>query len=43
MLALAVGGLLGMLAVGAGRGARLVLFVPLLIGALGISQAGTGT
>lgn len=43
MLALAVAGLLGMLAAGAGRGARLVVFVPLWIGALGLSQAATGT
>ncbi|HUF75276.1 MAG TPA: hypothetical protein VMM35_03315 [Longimicrobiales bacterium] len=43
MLALAAVGLLGMLAAGTGRGVRLVLFVPLWIAALGISQAGTGT
>jgi hypothetical protein len=43
MLAVAVAGFLMMLAAGAGRGARLALFLPLWIGALGLSQAGTGT
>ena len=43
MLGLAAVGLVGMLALGAGRGVRFALFVPLWIAALGISQAGTGT